>query len=107
MKKTITRVACGLLVVVLLVLAVGVHAVWPLLAYPVVDIQISRQSPLPSQPNEQFLAGVGVSDITPPVGIPKMGYSAWARDADGFRNRLKARAFYLKPVNGEPLWEGG
>ncbi|MAA59102.1 MAG: hypothetical protein CMK79_03030 [Pseudomonadales bacterium] len=103
MKKTITRVACGLLVVVLLVLAVGVHAVWPLLAYPVVDIQISRQSPLPSQPNEQFLAGVGVSDITPPVGIPKMGYSAWARDADGFRNRLKARAFYLKPVNGEPL----
>ena len=39
------------------------------------------------------------------IGIdasPRLIDEAWARDADGFRTRLKARAFYLKPVDGEP-----
>ena len=103
MKKTIKRVVYGLLLILVVALAAGIHAVWPFLTYPVVEVQISRQSPLPSEPNTQFQAGVAVRDITPPIGIPKMGYSAWAREADGFRNRLKARAFYLKPANGEPL----
>lgn len=93
----------GLALVVLLGLAAGLHSVWPFLGYPVTDIHITRKSPLPVQDSPHFMAGVAVQDITPPIGIPKMGYSAWARDADGFRNRLKARAFYMKPKTGQPL----
>ena len=103
MKKIIRRTVFGLLLVIVIAAGAGLHAVWPLLAYPVVSVDIQRMAPLPSDNNEQFLAGVGVRDITTPIGIPKMGYSAWARDADGFRNRLKTRAFYLKPAGGEPL----
>ncbi len=103
MKKIMKRVALGLLLVVAIGLGAGLHAVWPFLAYPTVEINIERRAPLPLEHNQQFLAGVAERDITPPIGIPKMGYSAWARDADGFRTRLKARAFYLKPAGGEPL----
>jgi len=109
MKKTIKRTIYGVLLVLVVAVGAGVHAVWPFLAYPVVDVQISRVAPQPirgeaeAELPQQFMAGIAVRDITPPIGIPKMGYSAWARDADGFRNRLKARAFYLKPADGEPL----
>ncbi|MEE2729863.1 MAG: neutral/alkaline non-lysosomal ceramidase N-terminal domain-containing protein [Pseudomonadota bacterium] len=103
MKKAIKRILWGVLLLVLLAMGGGLHAIWPFLTYPVEEIKVQRKTPRLSEPNDQLLAGVGVRDITTPIGIPKMGYSAWARDADGFRNRLKARAFYLKPPGGEPL----
>lgn len=103
MKKTIKRTLYALLLILLVALGAGLHSVWPFLAYPVMEIQVANVEPLPARDQQQFLAGIAVRDITPPIGIPKMGYSAWARDADGFRTRLKARAFYLKPVSGEPL----
>jgi neutral ceramidase len=51
----------------------------------------------------QFHAGVAQTDITPPPGLPLAGYSALSADSKGFRIRLKARAFYLKPANGKPV----
>lgn len=91
----------GVLVVVLF--GVGLHTVWPFLTYPVTDIRIERKTPLTPIDLPTMVAGAAVRDITTPIGIPKMGYSAWAREADGFRNRLKARAFYIKPATGEPI----
>lgn len=72
------------------------HTVWPFKYFPVAEIQIQRQAPAVQREVEQLEAGVAIRDITGPIGIPKMGYSAWALQADGFRNRLKARVFYLK-----------
>lgn len=96
-----------LLVVLVLMLLVACGAaafvMWPFVMYPQTVLEIERREPLPSSHQDTLLAGVAERDITPPVGIPKMGYSAWARHGDGFRNRLKARAFYLKGVEGLPL----
>ena len=103
MKKFLKRIVYGMVLVLLLALAGGLVSVWPFLMFPVTDIRIQRSAPLPVLDSATLLAGVAERDITPPVGIPKMGYSAWAREADGFRNRLKARAFYLKPKQGEPV----
>jgi neutral ceramidase len=50
-----------------------------------------------------FHAGVAQTDITPPPGLPLAGYSSLSADSKGFRIRLKARAFYLKPANGKPV----
>lgn len=102
-KKMLTRTIW--ILAVLLVVAVGAGAVvmWPFLRYPVTTVEIQRVAPLPPQAQDTLLAGVAERDITPPVGIPKMGYSAWARPADGFRNRLKARAFYLKAPDSVPV----
>ena len=46
------------------------------------------------------MAGVAITDITPPPGLPKSGYSILAKDGDGFRTRLKARVFYIKDKDG-------
>lgn len=102
--KTLLKAVVALLVLLLLAgLGGGLFAIWPFLTFPVTEIHLPRLEPLPAADTAFLLAGVAERDITPPVGIPKMGYSAWARDADGFRNRLKARAFYLKPKQGQPL----
>ncbi len=103
MKKLFKRTFFGAVLILLLALAGGAVSVWPFLVFPVTDIQTQRRAPLPVLDSPTLLAGVAERDITPPIGIPKMGYSAWAREADGFRNRLKARAFYLKPKQGEPI----
>lgn len=102
--KKIMRTTIGVLVL-LAVVAVGAggFVMWPFVMYPKTVIEVERAEPLASIPQDTLLAGVAERDITPPVGIPKMGYSAWARPADGLRNRLKARAFYLKPPEGLPL----
>ncbi|BBH16038.1 neutral ceramidase [Nocardioides baekrokdamisoli] len=42
-----------------------------------------------------LLAGVAEADITPPPGMPKAGHSKNAVDGDGFRTRLRVRAFHL------------
>ena len=102
MKKL--KWAAGIaLVLVLAAAGGGLHAIWPFLQFPVTDIRIERPEPLPATPADTLLAGVAVRDVTTPIGIPKFGYSAWAREADGFRTRLKARAFYIKPKNGLPV----
>lgn len=79
------------------------HTAWPFLFYPSKNLSFS----FPVQPitadNATAKAGIAERDITPPVGIPKFGYSAWAKNADGFRTRLKARAFYLKGPGQTPL----
>ncbi|MAC14300.1 MAG: hypothetical protein CL539_06420 [Alcanivorax sp.] len=79
------------------------HTAWPFLFYPRQNLSFS----FPVQPitadDSTAKAGIAERDITPPAGIPKFGYSAWAKDADGFRTRLKARAFYLKGPGQTPL----
>ncbi len=67
------------------------------------DFHIKRLSAKSAKESKTLLAGVAEVDITPPPGIPKFGYASWATEADGFRTRLKARAFYIKPKNGEPI----
>ena len=76
---------------------------WPFLTYPVTALTFERPAPLPAQPLAGPMAGVAERDITAPIGTPKFGYSAFARDADGFRTRLKARAFYLHAPGQTPL----
>lgn len=51
--------------------------------------------------SNSFIAGVAVRDITPPPGMPKAGYSTMGAIGDGFRTRLKARAFYLQDNQGD------
>ncbi|WP_211827638.1 neutral/alkaline non-lysosomal ceramidase N-terminal domain-containing protein [Kistimonas asteriae] len=51
----------------------------------------------------QLTAGVAQADITPPPGLPRAGYSMWSTIGEGFRNRLAARAFYLKDAEGNSL----
>jgi neutral ceramidase len=106
------RLVIVLLVVALLVLAGGTHSVWSFRNYPVTTIDIRRpalttESISPGEADffdgSALLAGIAERDITPPVGIPKMGYSAWSREADGFRTRLKVRAFVLQSRGGKPL----
>ena len=96
----------GLGIVSFLMVAVlggGLHAIWPFKMFPTTQINISRVEALPAASQTQLLAGIAVRDITTPIGIPKLGYSAWARQADGFRTRLYARAFYIKPKQGLPV----
>lgn len=71
--------------------------------YPTHALAGQLQPPQLLPPPAQAEAGMAVVDITPPIGMPKFGYSAWARDSDGFRTRLKARAFYLHGSDGEPM----
>ncbi len=76
---------------------------WPFITYPVTSLTLTRPAPLPSESLSSAVAGVASRDITTPIGVPKFGYSAFARDADGFRTRLKARAFYLHAPGATPL----
>ena len=98
------RLRRGLLLAVLalplLFVIGGAAAFWPLWLLPATTVEVSRQDPLPPADRPTFEAGVAIRDITPPIGLPKFGYSAMADDADGFRTRLRARAFCLKPAQG-------
>ena len=76
---------------------------WPFITYPVTELEMTPGEPLAREAPEQPRAGMALRDITPPMGIPKFGYSAWARAADGFRTRLQARALYLDSPDGEPM----
>lgn len=64
---------------------------------------LKRTVAKPAENTATLMAGVAEVDITPPPGIPKFGYASWATEGDGFRTRLKARAFYIKPKTGEPI----
>ena len=101
------RLRRWLLVIVIavpvLVLIAGAIASWPLWLLPTTSITVQRLAPLPAADRPTLEAGVAMRDITPPIGLPKFGYSALAQDADGFRTRLRARAFCLKPARGAPV----
>ncbi len=103
MIKFLKRTLLGFGLVFLCLVGAGLYVMWPFWFFNKTEIEVTRQEALPSEQASAFLAGVAMRDITTPIGIPKMGYAAWAKDADGFRTRLKARAFYMKPVTGEPL----
>jgi len=92
----------------LLLLSVGIlggllHTAWPFLFYPRQNLSFSFPVPPITADDATAKAGIAERDITPPAGMPKFGYSAWAKNADGFRTRLKARAFYLKGPGQSPL----
>lgn len=95
----------GLALLTLLLLAGGalLHTAWPFLFYPREALRFEVPAPRPASPSDVALAGVAEVDITPAIGLPKFGYSAWAADGDGLRTRLKARAFYLHGPGGTPL----
>ncbi|MDF1782216.1 MAG: neutral/alkaline non-lysosomal ceramidase N-terminal domain-containing protein [Alcanivoracaceae bacterium] len=76
---------------------------WPFLTYPTTKLEITLPSPMAASEITHAEAGIAVRDITAPIGIPKFGYSAFAKDADGFRTRLKARAFYLHAPGSTPM----
>lgn len=58
------------------------------------EVAVPEPAPLPHV--DGLLAGAAEVDITPPPGLPKAGYSANARDGDGFRTRLRARITHLR-----------
>lgn len=106
--KWIKRLVLAIVVVVGLAAMGGAVAIWPMNALPRTTLHIAQPAPrvasVPANPGGvPLLAGIAERDITTPIGIPKMGYSAWARPADGFRTRLKARAFYLKRDGALPV----
>ncbi|MBF0450651.1 MAG: neutral/alkaline non-lysosomal ceramidase N-terminal domain-containing protein [Candidatus Magnetomorum sp.] len=68
-----------------------------------ITLQFQSTLPQPGQPNTCFYAGIAMTDITPPPGLPLAGYSTLSSDSKGFRTRLKARAFYFKPADGKPV----
>lgn len=104
MLRKIGRWLLGIAIAVPLLFFVGgVAATWPFFVLPQTTVEIPRATPQPALDRPGFEAGVALTDITPPIGLPKFGYSALARDADGFRTRLRARAFCLKPAHGEPV----
>lgn len=103
MKKSLKVTLIVLAVGLICTIAGGLFATWPFNNFPKTDIHIERVAAFPSKETDGLMAGVAVRDITAGINIPKMGYSAWARQADGFRIRLKARAFYIKPSKGEPI----
>ena len=68
-----------------------------------VRMDISNQKPLSNGENTTLLAGAAKADITPPPGMPKGGYSTWAKYSKGFRTRLYARVLYVKPKVGRSV----
>ena len=93
-----------LVAVVMVAVVGGIGATaWPFLTYPTAEVRVSVDPPRPTENIDAPVAGMAEVDITPPVGIPKFGYSTWAKKADGFRTRLKARAFYLHAPGNTPM----
>ncbi len=107
MIKAITRLGRGFRWLAFLLLAtvalVAGLAGWPFFGYPVTHLEIQHLAPLTDEPPQRAMAGLAIADITPPIGIPKFGYSAWARESNGFRTRLKVRAFYLSGPDAPPM----
>ena len=71
---------------------------------PELHYEFANAAPQPAAEQSAALLGAAVEvDITPPPGLPKAGFAIWSAYGDGFRTRLKARVFYLRPKGGEPL----
>ncbi|MDY6905618.1 MAG: neutral/alkaline non-lysosomal ceramidase N-terminal domain-containing protein [Thermodesulfobacteriota bacterium] len=71
--------------------------------YHQAHLTIHRVPPLPVQPGECLMAGAVRVDITPPPGISMAGYSVMAGVGQGFRNRLSARAIYIRSAEGSAV----
>ncbi len=54
-------------------------------------------------PTTTYVAGASIIDITPPPGYPLGGHSIGGRMADGYWQRLHARAFYFQDTAGHQL----
>lgn len=102
MPRFLRRLRRALVVVVIILMAV-LYAEGRPFGYPTHTVAGTLTTAPAPTPSRHAMAGMAVVDITPPIGMPKFGYSAWARDADGFRTRLKARAFYLHGTSGDPM----
>ena len=64
-------------------------------------IKIQRLEPfVPARTGGCLEAGLARVDITPPPGMAVAGYSAMASTCEGFRNKLHARAVYLRSADG-------
>lgn len=101
---TYVRIAVAALLAVLgLLTGVAGFMLWPFLVYDTVTLEIERPTPLASSDEPVLLAGLGMRDITPPPGMPKFGYSSIGEEGDGFRTRLRARAFYLRSPGQRPV----
>jgi neutral ceramidase len=61
------------------------------------------REPLESGTSQTLLAGTAKVDITPPPGLPMAGFSIFSDDGQGFRSKIMARVFYLKPAVGRPV----
>lgn len=91
------------------VLAVGLNVgavgfiLWPFVWYDSVVVEVPRVAPAAVRSEPVLVGGVAMRDITPPPGLPKFGYSSIGRNGDGFRNRLRARAFYLRSPGQRPV----
>ena len=67
-----------------------------------VSYQFQTVKPAFQHQDQGVVAGRAIRDITPPVGMPKAGYSSNAHTGQGFRTRLKVRVVYLRAA-GKPL----
>ncbi len=103
MASFLRIVAVALLVILGVPAGVALFMVFPFLIHEKVTIAIERPQPQPLGSEPSLVAGVAVRDITPPPGIPKFGYSSIGQDGDGFRTRLRARAFYLRSPGQRPV----
>ena len=65
------------------------------------QFSINQPATQENSPQQQLTAGIAIRDITPPPGIPRAGFAIWSTIGEGFRTRLKARAYYLKDANGQ------
>ncbi|MFE8071055.1 neutral/alkaline non-lysosomal ceramidase N-terminal domain-containing protein [Marinobacteraceae bacterium S3BR75-40.1] len=89
-----------LIALVLLLVAgcVGLQLSQPELSSVTVPYTPAHSQPAP----EHFVAGAATVDITPPPGVlPRAGYATWSTIGQGFRTRLKARAYYLRDTDGD------
>lgn len=68
-----------------------------------VDVLIEYEPPACPEPEATLMAGAAKVDITPPPGMPMAGHSSLSCSGKGVRNKLMARAIYLKPVKGRPI----
>ncbi|HEX6133143.1 MAG TPA: neutral/alkaline non-lysosomal ceramidase N-terminal domain-containing protein [Longimicrobiales bacterium] len=60
-------------------------------------------SPEPAAQSRSLRAGFARVDITPPPGVGLFGYGPEGKRAEGFRQRLWARALVLEDVDGERI----
>lgn len=65
-------------------------------------IQPDTQSKENRDHKHQFMAGAAIRDITPPPGMPRAGSGTLSGIGNGFRTRLKVRAYYMEDNQGTP-----
>jgi len=95
-KKSIERFKAFVSVAVIAILMAGCSP-------RICRLEIERPLPLSPSNTGHLVAGLSKVDITPPPGISKAGYSMMAHKGEGVRNRLHARAVYLRDSRGNAV----